>query len=624
MNILSVENLEKTVNDTPLFTALTFGLEKGEKVGIVGKNGAGKSTLLKVLTGQIHPDEGKISMKNGLVVSFLTQNIEYGEETTVKDYFFLASSPLLDIIRAYEKALEDGDVRTYTTLYERIETEDLWGLERKYFALINEFETGCKENDLVKNLSGGQQKKIAIARALSLRADLVLLDEPTNHLDIRTIEKLEEMLKAPELTALIVTHDRHILNTVCSTIFEIDRSSFYRHPGNFSSYLERRAERIAFMQKEQDRIKTILRRELEWLARGPQARTGKDKNRKERIENLLDREENVQDVKQRDFSSQARRLGKKILEIEHISKSYGNKVLFKDFSFSFVKGMRIGIVGDNGSGKSTLLDILTGRIEPDEGSVDVGVNTHFGYYDQTGRDLKNDKTVLEYISDIGEKIDLGKGEIVSASRFLELFGFPQRFHPVPISTLSGGERRRLYLISRLVMNPNFLLLDEPTNDLDLATMENLEEYITSFGGCTLICSHDRTFLDITTDMLFIIKDGRVTLYPGPYSAWKEEEEIRVSEVQKEDAGSNVKDTSPKRNEGKKKGLSFKEAREKEALEKEIEELEAEKEKVEEAFSTIPASDYVALNENTRRYEQIESRLDEATMRWLELEEKAEN
>lgn len=626
MNILSVENLEKTVNDEPLFTNLTFGLEKGEKVGIVGKNGCGKSTLLKLLYGILPPDEGNISIKNGLVISYLSQNIEFEDDTTVKDYFHLASSPLLDIIHQYDKALEDGDTKLYTALYERIETEDLWGMERKYFAYIEDFETGCKEDDLVKYLSGGQQKKIAIARTLALRGDLILLDEPTNHLDIKTIEKLEEILKTPELSAIIVTHDRHILNTACSTIFELDRASFYRHPGNFSSYLERRAERIAFAQKEQDRLKTILRRELEWLKRGPQARTGKDKNRKDRIYDMLDSQHNVQDIKQRDFQSVTRRLGKKILEIENISKSFDDQLLFEDFSFSFVKGMKIGLVGDNGTGKSTLLDIFTGRTEPDTGSVDIGVNTHYGYYDQKGRDLKLEKTVLEYITDIGEKIDLGNGEIVSAARFLEIFGFPARMHPTPIYTLSGGERRRLYLISRLVQNPNFLLLDEPTNDLDIATMENLEEYIASFAGCAVICSHDRTFLDITTDMLFILEDGKITLYPGHYSEWKEERDEKAKEeerLQKEREKAVVQE-APKRENTKKKGLSYKETREKEALEKEIEDLETEKAEIEASFSTIPANDYETLQKNTDRYNEIEKRLEEASDRWLELEEKAEN
>lgn len=624
MNILSAENLEKTVNDEPLFTSLTFGIEKGEKVGIVGRNGTGKSTLLKILAGILLPDEGNVSVKNDLLVSYLSQNIEYTEGSTVRDYFHQARSPLLDVVKAYEKALEDGDERTYTALYEKMEKDNLWDLEREYFAMIDEFDTGCKADDRIDTLSGGQQKKIAIARTLSLRAGLVLLDEPTNHLDIRTIEKLEEMLKAPELSAIIVTHDRHILNTVCSTIFELDRSSCYRHPGNFSSYLERRAERIAFQQKEQDRLKTILRRELEWLKRGPQARTGKDRGRKDRIAAMQDMQENVQDVKQKEFASISRRLGKKILELEHVSKGFSGRMLFKDFSFSFTKGMKIGLVGDNGSGKSTLLDVISGYTEPDEGTVDIGINTHFGYYDQKSRNLKMDKTVLEYISDIGEKIDLGKGEIVSAGKFLEMFGFPQKMHPCLISTLSGGERRRLYLISRLVMNPNFLLFDEPTNDLDLATMENLEEYLSSFQGCSIICSHDRTFLDITTDMLFILENGKITLYPGRYSDWKEERdeaEREEKEKEKEKVPSPSQNVQTKAKE-KKKGLTFKEGKEKEALEKEIESLEKEKSEIEESFTTLPADDYVSLQRNTRRYEEIEKRLEEATERWLELEEKA--
>lgn len=618
MNLLSVENLEKTVKDEPLFTNLTFGLEEKDKVGIVGRNGAGKSTLLRILAGRMHADEGKISMKNGTVVSFLEQNVMYGPGETVGSYFFKADNPYLDKLKEYDEAIAAGDEKTYTRLYDEIERENLWDLERSYHALLEEFSAGCGPDDMVENLSGGQQKKMALARALSLRADLILLDEPTNHLDIKTIEKLEDMLVKTDKTVMIVTHDRHILNTVCSTIFELDRSSFFLHPGSFQSYLERRTERISMLQKEQDRIKKILERELKWLSRGPKARTGKDRNRKDRIDSMLDMRQDVQDEKQKEFSSLSRRLGKKILEIDGIGKSYGDRKLFSGFSFSFVKGMRIGLVGDNGSGKSTLLDIMTGKLAPDEGFIDTGVNTVFGYYDQAGRELNGEKTVMEYILDIAEKICLADGEIVSAARFLELFGFPQNMHRSPINLLSGGERRRLYLISILVRNPNFLVLDEPTNDLDLATMENLEDYCTSFQGCLVICSHDRTFLDITTDMLFVIEDGKILLYPGHYSEWKEwkkekeEEEKRLQTAEKE-----KKDSRPSK---EKKGLSYKEKKEKESLEQEIAALEGEKAALEASFSTIPPDDFKTLNENTLRYNEVGRLIDEKTSRWLYLED----
>ena len=618
MNLLSVENLEKTVKDEPLFSHLTFGVDVKDKVGIVGKNGAGKSTLLKILAGVLPADEGNISMKNGTVISLLEQNVAYGPDETVRSYFFKARSSYLDKLEKYYEAVASGDEKTYTRLFDEIEKENLWDLERSYQALLEEFSTGCAMDDLVRNLSGGQQKKMALARAMSLKADLLLLDEPTNHLDIKTIEKLEDMLQKTDKTVIIVTHDRHILNTVCSVIFELDRSSFFLHPGSFQSYLERRSERIMMLQKEQDRIKKILERELKWLSRGPKARTGKDKNRKDRIDRMLGQQEDVQDEKQKDFSSRERRLGKKILEINSIGKGYDGKKLFSDFSFSFVKGMKIGLIGDNGSGKSTLLDIITGKLAPDEGSVDIGVNTVFGYYDQAGRDLFGEKTVMEYILDIAEKICLADGEIVSAARFLELFGFPQSMHRSPINLLSGGERRRLYLISMLVKNPNFLVLDEPTNDLDLATMENLEEYCTSFSGCLVICSHDRTFLDITTDMLFVIEDGAISLYPGHYSEWKDWKKEKEDETKKaSSAGKEKKDTRPVR---EKKGLSYKEKKEKESLELEIAQLEEEKAQLETSFSTISPDDYKKLNENTCRYQEIGKLIDEKTSRWLYLEE----
>ena len=622
MNILSIENLEKTLKDEPLFENVTLGLESGEKVGIVGKNGCGKSTFLKTISGVITPDEGKISLRSGTNMVMLEQNVTYPEGCTVMDYLYLSKDKNIETLKEYHIALENGDERVYTALGEKIEKENLWDIERSFLASITDMGEDFSPESRMDSLSGGEQKKVAIARAFALRPGLLLLDEPTNHLDIKSVEYIESWIKATSISVIIVTHDRHILNECCSTIWELDRKHFYRHPGSFSSYLERKEERIVMNEKEQQRLQTILRRELKWLMRGPQARTGKDKNRKDRIEEMQSSLEKVRDDKMTEFSSLERRLGKKILDLTDVSKSYDDRTLFSDFTFSFTKGMKIGLVGDNGSGKSTLLDIMYGRILPDRGTVDKGVNTVFGYYDQLGRNLESKKTVLDYALDYGERVRYSKGEDVTTARFLEIFGFPSSMHRTPIELLSGGERRRLYLITRLIANPNFLLLDEPTNDIDIETMENLEEYISSFPGCAVISSHDRTFLDCTVDMLFVIENEKVTLFPGNYTQWKEEKE-RI-EAEKKSAEIVKEKEKTERHNREKKGLTYKEEREKEQLEKEIEEIEALIGKLEESFVTAEKTELGTLQERTKLYEDKKILLDEKTERWLELEEKASN
>ena len=620
MNILSIENLEKTLKDEPLFENVTLGLESGEKVGIVGKNGCGKSTFLKTLSGEITPDEGKISLRSGTNIVMLEQNVIYPEGCTVMDYLYLSKDKNIETLKDYHKALEKGDEKAYTALGEKIEKENLWDIERSFLASITDMGEDFSPESRMDSLSGGEQKKVAIARAFALRPGLLLLDEPTNHLDIKSVEYIESWIKATSISVIIVTHDRHILNECCSTIWELDRRHFYRHPGSYSAYLERKEERIVMNEKEQQRLQTILRRELKWLMRGPQARTGKDKNRKDRIEEMQSSLEKVRDDKMTEFTSLERRLGKKILDLTEVSKKYGDRTLFSDFTFSFTKGMKIGLVGNNGSGKSTLLDIMDGRTLPDSGNVDKGVNTVFGYYDQLGRNLESKKTVLDYALDYGERVRYSKGEDVTTARFLEIFGFPSSMHRTPIELLSGGERRRLYLITRLISNPNFLLLDEPTNDIDIETMENLEEYISSFPGCAMISSHDRTFLDCTVDMLFVIENQKITLFPGNYTQWKEEKE-RIEKEEK--ITETVKDKERTERHGKeKKGLSYKEAREKEMLEKEIEEIEALIGKLEESFVTAEKTELGTLQERTKLYEDKKNLLDEKTERWLELEEKA--
>ena len=617
VNILSIENLEKTVKDNPLFEHVTLGLDEGEKVGIVGKNGEGKSTFLYTLIGKITPDEGKVSLRNGTRVALLEQRVTYKEGATISSYLYEASDSNIQILNKYKKAIEEGNNKESIALGEIIERDNLWDIERAYMASLTDMGESFTGKEKMESLSGGERKKVALSRVFALKANLVLFDEPTNHLDIESVEYLEKWIKNTPATVIIVTHDRHILSNVCSTIWELDKRHFYRHPGSFTEYLERKEERLVMAEKEQARLKTILRREMVWLMRGPQARTGKDKGRKDRIEDMQSQIKKIRDEKMTEFSSLERRLGKKILDINNIGAKYGDRVLFKDFTYSFTKGIKIGLIGKNGSGKSTLLDILSGLREPDWGSVDIGVNTVFGYYDQMGRELVENKTALEYAEKFGNRVRYTNGEDVSASRFLELFGFPIESQRTPISLLSGGERRRLYLITRLISNPNFLLFDEPTNDLDIPTMENLEDYISSFPGCAIISSHDRTFLDCSVDFLFVIENERITLFPGNYTEYREkkDEEEKEREVEKK------KDSRRPR---EKKGLTFKENKEKESLEEEIATLEKEIKALEDSFSTAENTELGTLKERTKKYEEKKITLDEKTERWLELEEKSES
>ena len=609
MNLLSVSGLGKSMRGKPLFSNITFGLEDGEKVGIVGRNGSGKSTLLKVLASRTAQDEGEYAYNGRVRLSYLEQNVHYQKDATIKSYLFEENSPEAEVMREYEKTKS-------LEMLERMNKDDLWRIERNYSGLLKEFSVTKDPDTRMDSLSGGEEKKVAIARTLAFDANLLFLDEPTNHLDIRTIEILEKKLQETKSAIIIVTHDRHILNTVANTIFELDSASFYRHKGTFESYLENREERRRMDERERERRENILRRELEWLKRGPKARTGKDKGRKERIENLLEEQKSFSPVKGNEtFQSSSRRLGKKILELKGVSKGYGGKKLFSQFSFSFQKGMKIGLVGDNGSGKSTLMDLIAGIVIPDEGEVERGENTHISYFDQKGRRLKENEAILPFMKELGENVRYG-GKVYGIERFLELFSFPSSMFFTPIGMLSGGERRRLELIYSIVQNPNMLILDEPTNDLDLETMENLEDYITSFDGVALITSHDRTFLDITVDTLLVIEEGKITQFPGSYSRWKEkrDEEKKSAEVKKDETRS---ETERPRREAK-KGLTFREEREKKELEGKISEIEGEVKELEAYFSS---GEYMEIEKKSKEYEEKKALLGNLEERYLELLEK---
>ena len=632
MNVLSLESISKTLNDEPLFAEVSFGLEGGDHVGLIGHNGSGKSTFLRLLCGYLHPDSGTISMARDTDLVMLDQGVQFDAEDTARTFLYKGQGKRIALVNAYHDLIAKEQTQAVKQqlieVTEQIEATGTWNLENDFISILGELGLYDTLDQRMATLSGGMQKKVAIARVLCAKPTMIFLDEPTNHLDIETIEWLEKYLCQSTATMIIVTHDRYFLDSVCNSILELDRGRMYFHPGSFAEYLERRAQRIDLMQKEQDRLATILRRELQWLKRGAKARTSKDSNRKDRIGKMLDAQHSVSDVAQSSFTSTSRRLGKKILEVKHIFKAFDGKCIIEDFSFSFTKGQKIGIVGPNGSGKSTLLDILCGHILPDSGIVDAGVNTLFGYYDQTGRNLDSNKTILEYVEDISERITLSADQVVSAARFLEIFSFPSCMHRLSIGTLSGGERRRLYLVSRLMSNPNFLLLDEPTNDLDLQTMENLEQYVQDFAGCTLVVSHDRAFLDCTCDQLFVLggENQEIISYPGPFSEWrlslqeKKGEDQQKLNQQKRQVAASSEET---RRSEKKKGLSFKEKKEFEQLSADMETLQALQATLEASFSDAQTTDLGTLAQRTEAYHDNATRLEEMENRWLELAEKEE-
>jgi len=610
-----MEEVEKTVDDKPLFSGVTLGMDEGEKVGIVGNNGAGKSVFVSILEGKALPDEGRISFNQNIEVSVLSQKIAYSEGATLSSFLHEDGSKKIKTLHAYSKALAEGNEKEYQRLQLIIEKEGLWSVETDYDAFLTELGLGGMMDRKMSSLSGGELKKAALARMFSLRPGLMVMDEPTNHLDIRTIEYLEKFIKDSSLSVIIVSHDRYLLTNVCTTIWELDGGKFYTHPGSYEAYVERKEARLEAEGKEQARLKTILRRELAWLRRGPQARTGKDKNRKERIEDMLSMQHETGERKQNKFQSSSSRLGKKILDIKGVGAKAGGKLLFSPFSYAFKKGDKIGVVGDNGTGKSTLLDIISGIREPDEGLIDRGINTKFGYYDQLSRGVDTSKTPLEFISSFSERIPTPDGEM-SADRFLERFGIPPKKQRTPMSVFSGGEARRIYLISVLARNPNFLLLDEPTNDLDIKTMENLEEYVASFPGCALIVSHDRAFLDMTCDYLFVIKGKRVELFPGSYSDYAK----GLSEEKKQKESTETPKKGERlHTEKRSKGLTFKEKEEYSRLEAEIDALEKRVKELEEGF-LAPAQNMKALKEE---YGLAKESLSLKTERYFFLMEKAE-
>lgn len=619
MNLLSVENISKSFGVKTLFDDLSFGIQESQKVALVAVNGAGKTTLLNMLAGRDTPDAGRIVLRNDLTVGYLEQNPVFDESATVLESIFHADHPILRVIKAYESALENSDrhpspenSRHLERSMEAMEHHKAWDYEYKIKEILGHLHIADFFQP-VGTLSGGQRKRVALARVLIEEPTLLILDEPTNHLDLDMIEWLEEYLETPAITVLLVTHDRFLLDNVCDEILELDRGAIFRYTGNYAYFLEKKSEREEVTDRELDHLRNRLRRELEWVKRQPKARTTKSKSRLDAFDVLQNKAAGQAPVDKLRLDIAMNRLGGKILEMKKVRKSYGNVKILDGFDYTFKKGERIGVVGANGTGKTTFLNIVTGRETIDAGKIQVGDTIQFGYYTQQDLAINENHRVIDVVRECAEVILITGGVKLTASQFLNWFQFPPAVQQTPVNKLSGGEKRRLFLLTVLIRNPNFLVLDEPTNDLDLTTLTILEEFLLSFEGCLMIVSHDRYFMNRLVDHLFVFEGGGVIRdFNGDYTEYRARQRASESkEIRPE--------VREKKAPAQKTKLSYKEKTEFDRLEKEIEALENEK-SILNATLASGTSDYMLLQKTSERLSVILTELDEKSTRWLELSE----
>lgn len=618
MNLLSINKLSLIESDKELITDVSFGINSDDKVALVGINGCGKSTLLRVLSGIKKEYTGTISQNKELKISYLHQTIIFNGEHSIIEHILDSKGSIMKCIRDYHHCLDsmaegNDESENFDKLSLEMELLNAWEIETRIKSILGEL--GINDHTLkMKELSGGMLKKCALAHALVQDYNLLLLDEPTNHLDIDTITWLQNYLQKSDKALILVTHDRYFLDEITTKIFEIDDKAIYSYNGNYSYYVEKKQERKESETKSQNRLTNVLRREKEWLARGPKARTSKDRGRINRAYDMMDKVKS-QEVSSSSFSTTDRRLGKKILELKNISKSFGNKKIINPFNYTFKRGEKIGIVGDNGSGKTTLLNILTGQLDTDSGTVDRGINTHIGYFDQMGKELPGDLTVMNFLKNIASLITMEDGKKLTPTQFLELFLFPKSLFHTKISDISGGEKKRLYLVSILISNPNFLILDEPTNDFDIQTLTLLEDFLSDYTGCLIVVSHDRYFLDKVVDFLFILKNnGNIIGFPGNYTNYNDYKNEEKKEIKKNKT-KGIKNIDRE----EKKGLTFNEQKEFDSIESDIEGLENLIEDLEKSFAEI--TDTNKININNKRYTEQKEKLAIKYSRWEELASK---
>lgn len=621
MNYLSVENISKSYGERVLFQDLTFGLSKGDKVALIANNGTGKTSMLKIIAGEDVSEGGKITLRKGIRVGYLNQDPQFEDQHTVKELIDASNSKFIAIINEYEAALaaqsqdyNQENIARFDAATEKMDEVDGWNYDQLMKQVLSKFRI----SDLTqkaKNLSGGQKKRLSLAMLLLDEPELLLLDEPTNHLDVEMIEWLERYLQQQRITLLMITHDRYFLDRVCNHILELEDGKLYHHKGNYSYFLQKRAEREEVYSTEISKASRLMKKELDWIRRSPKARTTKSKSRVTNFHKIKEKANSKKIKQELNLEVKMSRVGGKILELKKVYKSYDGLDIIKGFDYTFKKGERIGIIGENGVGKSTFLNVITQREQADSGKINTGETIIYGYFTQQGISIKEDKRVIDVLKDIAEVIVMADGKKVSASQFLEHFMFTAQMQYTYVSKLSGGERRRLHLLTVLIKNPNFLILDEPTNDLDLLTLNKLEEFLIQFKGCLIIVSHDRYFMDKLVDHLFVFKGGgEIQDYYCSYSEYRkkisnQKKEIKKEIVSQENAQGSVK-----------KKRTYSESIEFDKIEKEIDGLEAQKQQIEKSLLDTNL-DYDTILEKSNKLGDIIQLIEDKTIRWMELEEK---
>ena len=619
MNLLSVENISKAFGERIILENISFGINKDQKIAFIAKNGTGKTTLLNIIAGKDQPDSGQVVFRKGIHIGFLSQNPSFNEELTVEETIFATDNPILRLIQEYEHALQHPENEmAYQKAFEQMERHNAWDFETQYKQIL--FRLKLDNLQLkVKNLSGGQKKRLALANVLISKPDLLILDEPTNHLDLEMIEWLEQYFAKENLTLFIVTHDRYFLERVCNEILELDKGELFSYKGNYSYFLEKKEQRLAQEQASVEKAKNLYVKELDWMRRQPKARTTKSKWRIDDFYKIKEaaykrrKEHSVQ------LEINMERLGSKTVEFHNVSKNFGDLCVLNKFNYNFLRGERVGIIGKNGTGKSTFLNLLTSAITPDSGKIVVGDTIKFGYYTQDGIEVQQGQKVIEVIQKYGDYIPLLKGRTLSAGQLLERFLFDRKKQYDYVEKLSGGELKRLYLCTVLIQNPNFLILDEPTNDLDIVTLNVLEDFLLDYPGCLVVVSHDRYFMDKIVDHLFVFKgNGEVEDFPGNYTDYRvyEESVPPTDDTPKKEATKNTW-----RKDGM-KGLSFNEQKEYNRLEKEIAQLEEKKTAIEATFAEGSLSSNEIQEQSVALQETLIA-IEEKTERWFELTEKLE-
>ncbi|TDR26147.1 ABC-F family ATP-binding cassette domain-containing protein [Flavobacterium cheniae] len=620
MNYLSVENISKSYGERVLFDNVSFGINKDQKIAFIAKNGSGKTTIMNMINGLDEPDSGQVVIRKEINMAFLSQNNNLQDELTIEENIFASDNEILKVIERYEKALENpNDEEAYQRAFDDMDRHNAWDFETQFKQILYKL----KLEDLkmkVKNMSGGQKKRLSLAIILISKPDLLILDEPTNHLDLEMIEWLEDYFAKENITLFMVTHDRFFLERVCNEIIELDNGKIYQYKGNYSYYLEKKEERLASENASIDKAQNLFVKELAWMRRQPKARTTKSKSRQDDFYVIKEKAESRRKENVVELEINMERMGSKIIEMVKLNKDFPDRTILKDFSYSFQRGERIGIIGKNGTGKSTFLNILTQTIQPDSGKVIIGDTIKIGYYTQSGINPKPGQKVIDIIKEYGEYIPLTKGKIISASQLLERFLFDAKKQYDFVEKLSGGELKRLYLCTVLIQNPNFLILDEPTNDLDIVTLNVLESFLLDYPGCLLVVSHDRYFMDKIVDHLFVFRgEGEIEDFPGNYSDFRAYEDSAEPKVLN---SVSTEKTNWKEKQTATTGLSFNEQKEFNKIEKEIKDLEYNKKQIEQEFADGKVADD-KIEAKANELQKIIQSLEEKEERWFELSSKME-